>query len=96
MEPGCNIVAARNLHGGSLNQMAEALLSSESEKTDEAIRMVASSAAKIGCLLPRGDLTHAAAYHILTPQVLQFPFPTACEPEPRFGFTIGCEATPDD
>ncbi|ALG60462.1 hypothetical protein [Citromicrobium bathyomarinum] len=96
MEPGCNIVAARNLYGGSLNQMAEALLSNESEETEEAIRMVASSAAEIGCLLPRGDLTHAAAYHILTPQVLQFPFLTAYEPEPRCGFTIGYEATSDD
>ena len=47
-------------------------------------------------VLPRGDLTHAAAYHILTPQVLQFPFLTAYEPEPRCGFTIGYEATSDD
>ena len=66
--------------------------SNEGPQTEAGVRMVADAAGEIGCLLPRGDLTHATAYHILTPQVLQWLFPTEYELDPEWGFVTACAA----
>ncbi len=64
--------------------------SNEGPMTAAGVRMVAATAGDEGCLLPRDDLTHANAYHILTPQVLQFLFPTETEFDEEWGFTVDC------
>ena len=65
--------------------------SNEGPMTERGTRLVAAAAGDKACLLPRDDLTHATAYHILTPQALQFLFPTGHEFEEEWGFTIACE-----
>ena len=64
--------------------------SNEGQETQAAVEMVADAALELGCLVPRADLTHATAYHILTPSVLQWLFPTGYEFEPEWGFDTGC------
>ena len=64
--------------------------SNEGPETQTAVEMVADAALELGCLVPRADLTHATAYHILTPSVLQWLFPTGYEFEPEWGFDTGC------
>ncbi|MGB3797171.1 MAG: alpha/beta hydrolase-fold protein [Alteraurantiacibacter sp.] len=64
--------------------------SNEGPETQEAIEMVAEAAGNDVCLLATPDLTHATAYHILTPTVLQYLLPTGYEFEPEWGFTIPC------
>ncbi len=65
--------------------------SNEGPETQSAVEMVAAAAGEGACLLATPDLTHAAAYHILTPTVLQFLLPTGYDFEPEWGFEIPCE-----
>ena len=64
--------------------------SNEGPMTEKGTRLVARSAGDQGCLVPRPDLTHATAYHVLTPQALQFLFPTDNDFEPEWGFEVKC------
>lgn len=65
--------------------------SNEGPMTEEGTRLVAEAAGGKACLLARDDLTHATAYQVLTPQVLQFLFPTGAEFDEEWGFTVACE-----
>lgn len=64
--------------------------SNEGPMTERGTRLVAEAGGDGACLLPRNDLTHATAYHILTPQALQFLFPTDGEFDKEWGFTVDC------
>ena len=64
--------------------------SNEGPITSAAVEMVAGAAGGAGCLLPRSDLTHATAYHVLTPTALQFLFPSEYEFEEEWGFSVDC------
>jgi hypothetical protein len=44
------------------------------------------------CYAPRPDLTHATIYHSVSPEALQFLFPTSVEPDPQSGFEISCQS----
>lgn len=44
------------------------------------------------CYAPRPDLTHATIYHTVSPEALQFLFPTAVEQDPKSGFDITCQS----
>ncbi len=44
------------------------------------------------CYAPRPDLTHATIYHSVSPEALQFLFPTAVEQDPKSGFDITCQS----
>lgn len=44
------------------------------------------------CYAPRGDLTHATIYHTVSPEALQFLFPTSVEHDPKSGFDIPCQS----
>jgi predicted alpha/beta superfamily hydrolase len=48
--------------------------SNEGAETADAAQRVASTGGALVCLAPREDLTHATAYHVLSPQALQFLF----------------------
>lgn len=47
---------------------------------------------KSWCYAPRPDLTHATIYHTVSPEALQFLFPTAVEQDPKSGFAITCQS----
>lgn len=64
--------------------------SNEGPMTEKGTRLVAEAAGDNACLLPRDDLTHATAYHVLTPQALQFLFPTGAEFDAEWGFSVNC------
>ncbi|MWV29391.1 alpha/beta hydrolase [Aurantiacibacter rhizosphaerae] len=64
--------------------------SNEGPETQHAIEMVAEAAGDSACLLATPELTHATAYHILSPAVLQYLLPTEYEFEPEWGFTVPC------
>ncbi|WP_231638794.1 alpha/beta hydrolase [Aurantiacibacter marinus] len=64
--------------------------SNEGPDTQEPIEMVAAAAGEGACLLATPDLTHATAYHTLTPTVLQYLLPTGYDFEPEWGFTVPC------
>ncbi len=64
--------------------------SNEGPMTEKGTRLLAQAAGDKGCLLPRSDLTHATAYHVLTPQALQFLFPTGTDFDEEWGFTVDC------
>lgn len=44
------------------------------------------------CYAPRPDLTHATIYHSVSPEALQFLFPTMVEQDPKSGFDIPCQS----
>lgn len=44
------------------------------------------------CYAPRPDLTHATIYHSVSPEALQFLFPTAVEQDPKSGFDLKCQS----
>jgi hypothetical protein len=44
------------------------------------------------CYVPRPDLTHATIYHSVSPEALQFLFPTSVEQDPKSGFDIQCQS----
>lgn len=44
------------------------------------------------CYVPRPDLTHATIYHTVSPEALQFLFPTSVEQDPKSGFDISCQS----
>jgi hypothetical protein len=64
--------------------------SNEGPETADAARRVAVAGGPLVCLVPRADLTHATAYHVLSPQALQFLFPTANKQDPEWGFEVPC------
>jgi predicted alpha/beta superfamily hydrolase len=64
--------------------------SNEGPETSDAADRVASAGASLVCLSPRPDLTHATAYHVLSPQALQFLFPTDNKHDPEWGFEVTC------
>jgi predicted alpha/beta superfamily hydrolase len=64
--------------------------SNEGPETAQAARQVAAAGGPLVCLAAREDLTHATAYHVLSPQALQFLFPTANKQEPEWGFEVPC------
>lgn len=64
--------------------------SNEGTETSDAADRVAANAGSLVCLAPRTDLTHATAYHILSPQALQFLFPTDNKHDPEWGFEVPC------
>lgn len=64
--------------------------SNEGPETSDAADRVAAAAGPLVCLAPRTDLTHATAYHVLSPQALQFLFPTDNKHDPEWGFEVTC------
>jgi predicted alpha/beta superfamily hydrolase len=64
--------------------------SNEGPETAEAAQRVAAAGGPLVCLVPREDLTHATAYHVLSPQALQFLFPTDNKHDPEWGFEVPC------
>lgn len=44
------------------------------------------------CYAPRPDLTHATIYHSVSPEALQFLFPTSVAHDPKSGFDITCQS----
>lgn len=64
--------------------------SNEGAETVRAARRLAEAGASLVCLIPREDLTHATAYHVLSPQALQFLFPTNEKHDPEWGFKVPC------
>ncbi len=64
--------------------------SNEGPETADGADRVASAGGSLVCLSPRTDLTHATAYHVLSPQALQFLFPTDNKPDPEWGFEMTC------
>ena len=46
------------------------------------------------CYAPSSVLTHATAYHAVSPQALQFLFPHPEKLNPRSGFIVACKAGP--
>lgn len=44
------------------------------------------------CYAPHPDLTHATIYHGVSPEALQFLFPTAVEQDPKSGFDLSCQS----
>ncbi|NCP11544.1 MAG: alpha/beta hydrolase [Sphingomonadales bacterium] len=64
--------------------------SNEGPMTERGARLVARAAGDTACLVARDDLTHATAYHVLTPQALQFLFPTDDKHDPEWGFEVPC------
>lgn len=67
--------------------------SNEGPITQAGVEMVAEAAGEKGCLLARPDLTHATAYHLLNPTVLQYLLPTEYEFEAEWGFDVPCAGT---
>lgn len=82
--------AAGMVHDGRERGPILLSYSNEGPMTEEGTRLIAKAAGDKGCLLPRSDLTHATAYHVLTPQALQFLFPTGAEFDEEWGFTVDC------
>lgn len=64
--------------------------SNEGPDTASAAQRLAQAGGAQVCLLPREDLTHATAYHALSPQALQFLFPTNDKHDPEWGFEVPC------
>ena len=64
--------------------------SNEGPETADAAQRVAAAGGALVCLSPREDLTHATAYHVLSPQALQFLFPTNNDNDPEWGFEVPC------
>jgi hypothetical protein len=64
--------------------------SNEGPETSDAADRVANAGGSLVCLSPRPDLTHATAYHTLSPQALQFLFPTDNKHDPEWGFEVTC------
>lgn len=64
--------------------------SNEGPETADGADRVASVGGSLVCLTPRTDLTHATAYHVLSPQALQFLFPTDNKHDPEWGFEVTC------
>ncbi len=90
-------------HDGALSKAAAGLLaaaetrgpllltySNEGPDTASAAQRLAQAGGAQVCLLPREDLTHATAYHALSPQALQFLFPTNDKHDPEWGFEVPC------
>ncbi|WP_271078766.1 alpha/beta hydrolase [Aurantiacibacter sp. MUD61] len=65
--------------------------SNEGPETQQAVEMVAAVAGEQGCLLATPELTHATAYHILTPTVMQYLLPTGYDFDAEWGFDVPCE-----
>ena len=66
-------------------------VSNEGPMTEKGVRLVAQASGDKACYRPTPELTHATAYHVLTPQALQFLFPTALDFDPEWGFEVGCQ-----
>lgn len=64
--------------------------SNEGPETAQAAKVVADAGGSRVCLVPREDLTHATAYHVLAPQALQFLFPTDNKHDAEWGFEVTC------
>jgi predicted alpha/beta superfamily hydrolase len=64
--------------------------SNEGADTSVAAQRLAGVGGALVCLSPREDLTHATAYHVLSPQALQFLFPTDNKHDPKWGFEVPC------
>lgn len=64
--------------------------SNEGPETEAGAALVAKAGGDAVCYAPNAALTHATAYHILSPQVLQFLFPTDHEFTPEWGFEVIC------
>ena len=44
------------------------------------------------CYAPHQQLTHATIYHSVSPEALQYLFPTPVEQDPQSGFDIACQS----
>ncbi|MCG6120580.1 MAG: alpha/beta hydrolase, partial [Blastomonas sp.] len=44
------------------------------------------------CYAPHPDQTHATIYHSVSPEALQFLFPTSVEQDPKSGFDLSCQS----
>lgn len=44
------------------------------------------------CYAPHQKLTHATIYHSVSPEALQYLFPTPVEPDPQSGFVVSCQS----
>jgi len=64
--------------------------SNEGPETSDAADRAARAGGSLVCLSARPDLTHATAYHVLSPQALQFLFPTDNKHDPEWGFEVTC------
>lgn len=47
---------------------------------------------RIWCYAPHQQLTHATIYHSVSPEALQYLFPTPVEQDPQSGFDIACQS----
>ena len=82
--------AARSVADGEDRGPIYLTYSNEGPETEQGAELFAAAAGDKACLVPRTDLTHATAYHVLTPQALQFLFPTANTHDPDWGFEVTC------
>ncbi|WP_340588733.1 alpha/beta hydrolase [Erythrobacter alti] len=82
--------AANTLADGGTRGRLLVSYSNEGPETQEAVEMVAVAAGESACLLATPDLTHATAYHILTPAVLQYLLPTGYDFNPEWDFNVPC------
>lgn len=82
--------AAKKVADGKARGPLLVSYSNEGPMTEKGVRLMAEAAGEGGCLLATPELTHATAYHILTPQALQFLFPTDYELDEEWGFTVDC------
>lgn len=82
--------AAAIVHDGRSRGPIYLTYSNEGPATIKGVEAVAAAAGAKACLVARPDLTHATAYHVLTPQALQFLFPAGHRFEPEWGFDVPC------
>ena len=82
--------AAQTVADGAERGRIYLTYSNEGPMTAGATTKVAQAAGKLGCLVPRADLTHATTYQQVIPQALQFMFPTGKKFDKELGFTLSC------
>lgn len=62
--------------------------------TDELVAALAANPrdGRVWCYAPHPQLTHATIYHSVSPEALQYLFPTPVEQDPQSGFDIACQS----
>ena len=62
--------------------------------TDNLVKALAANPreGRTWCYAPHQQLTHATIYHSVSPEALQYLFPTPVEQDPQSGFDIACQS----
>lgn len=62
--------------------------------TDNLVKALAANPreGRAWCYAPHQQLTHATIYHSVSPEALQYLFPTPVEQDPQSGFDIACQS----